>query len=45
MSECAERLEKIADAQAPGAVPDAAALTQLGVAIEAIGAERARLRR
>ena len=45
MSDCAERLEKIADAQAPGAVPDAAALTQLGVAIEAIGAELARLRR
>ena len=45
VSDCAMRLEKVADAQAPGAVPDTAALTQLGVAIEAVSAELARQRR
>jgi HPt (histidine-containing phosphotransfer) domain-containing protein len=45
LSECAMRLEHTAAAVTPGTMPDAAALTQLGVGIEAIGVELTRLRR
>jgi HPt (histidine-containing phosphotransfer) domain-containing protein len=45
LSDCAMRLELTAGALTPGTVPDEAALMQLGVGIEAIGAELTRLRR
>ena len=45
LSDCAQRLEQIAGNLSPGTMPDEFMLTQLGVGIEAIGAELARLRR
>jgi HPt (histidine-containing phosphotransfer) domain-containing protein len=44
LSDCAMRLERNAGKLTSGVVPDESALTQLGVGIEAIGAELARLR-
>lgn len=45
LSDCAARIERLADAQGACAMPGAAALTQLGVGIDALGAELERLRR
>jgi HPt (histidine-containing phosphotransfer) domain-containing protein len=42
LSERARHIEKLAEAHAPGALPDAAALSGLRAAIEALAAELAR---
>lgn len=39
LSERAQRIEKLAEAQAPGTLPDAEGLDRLGAAIEALAAE------
>jgi HPt (histidine-containing phosphotransfer) domain-containing protein len=44
LSDCAMRIERLAEAQPPATLPGDAALTQLGIGIEALGAEIARLR-
>jgi chemotaxis protein histidine kinase CheA len=43
LSDCAARIERLSDKLATGAMPDASALTQLGVDVDALGAELARL--
>ena len=43
LSDKARDIEKIAEAQAPGAVPDAATLEQLSSAVDALDAELARM--
>jgi chemotaxis protein histidine kinase CheA len=45
LSDCATRLEKLADAQVAGSGPDVGALLQFGVALEALGVEIERLQR
>jgi HPt (histidine-containing phosphotransfer) domain-containing protein len=42
LSDCAQRIEKLAEAQKPGSLPDAEVLSRLGAAIEALAAELAR---
>lgn len=42
LSDCAQRIEKIAEAQQPGSLPDADFMTRLGAAIDALAAELAR---
>jgi HPt (histidine-containing phosphotransfer) domain-containing protein len=44
LSDCAARIESLADKLVTGPTPDASALTQLGVDVDALGAELARLR-
>lgn len=41
LSEHAQRIEKLAEAQTPGSLPDAEAMSRLGSAIEALAAELA----
>jgi HPt (histidine-containing phosphotransfer) domain-containing protein len=42
LSDCAQRIEKLAEAQEPGSRPDADVLSRLGAAIDALAAELAR---
>ena len=42
LSDCAQRIEKLAEAQSPGSLPDADVMSRLGSAIEALATELAR---
>ncbi|MEJ0084629.1 MAG: Hpt domain-containing protein [Pseudomonadota bacterium] len=44
LSDCAARIEHLADAQTPGKKPDESALTRFAAGLEALGAELMRLR-
>ncbi len=45
LSDCAQRIEKLAEAAPPGSLPDAGLLSSLGAAIEALAVELDRLPR